>query len=242
MQLSVPTDQGDDIAFECAETWVSRWVCEAILQGKTYPLIRFVEDVSVVVDVGANCGATTVFLARCYPDATVHALEPAVEPHSYLARNVADMVQVTTHQIGLDDHDATVPLYHGAEDSITGSTTRRDINVEASEQITLRDARSWAQEHQIEHIDVLKLDVEGCEVAVLESLRPLLPTVKVLYVEYDSREARRRIDDLLRSTHELYFAMFQALDQGECIYLHRDLADHPDANPQILDLLRPDPG
>jgi hypothetical protein len=73
------------------------------------------------------------------------------------------------------------------------------------------------------------VDVEGCEVQVLEGLASLLPTVKVLYVEYDSRVARRAIDSLLAPTHELYLAMLMALDQGECMYVRKDLADHPQA-------------
>ena len=239
MELTVPTDEGEDIRFECADTWVSKWVCEAILQGKTYPLLGFVDEVTTIFDVGANCGATAVFLARAYPQATVHAFEPAAEPYGYLNRNVASLPNVTAHRIGLGDRDEVVPLFHGVEDSITGSVLHRDINRADSEQITLRAAGAWAAERGIERIDLMKVDVEGCEVAVLESLEHLLPTVKVLYVEYDSRTARRRIDDILRPTHDLYFAMFQALDQGECVYLHRDLADHPDANQQILDLLRP---
>ena len=95
--------------------------------------------------------------------------------------------------------------------------------------IQLRSAAGWAAEHGIERIDILKVDVEGCEIDVLGSLAPLLPTVKVLYVEYDSRQARRDIDRLLAPTHELYLAMMMALDQGECLYLRKDLADHPDA-------------
>jgi hypothetical protein len=74
-------------------------------------------------------------------------------------------------------------------------------------------------------------------VAVLHSLLPLIPTVKVLYVEYESRQDRRTIDALLAPTHELYFSMMMALDQGECVYLHRDLADHPDAVPRLKEIV-----
>ena len=63
---------------------------------------------------------------------------------------------------------------------------------------------------------------------MLESLAPLLPTVKVLYVEYDSRQARRALARLLDPTHELYVGkMF--LDQGECTYLRSDFASDPAA-------------
>ena len=85
----------------------------------------------------------------------------------------------------------------------------------------MRAAGAWAAEHGIERIDVLKVDVE---VEVLESLADLLPTVKVLYVEYGSREIRRDIARLVDPTHELYDGVMY-LDQGECVYLNRELVD-----------------
>ncbi|MET0902827.1 MAG: hypothetical protein ABWZ52_06285, partial [Acidimicrobiales bacterium] len=72
MRFTVDGDDGAPIDFECGDTLVSRWVCEEILAGKTYPYLPFVPDVRVVFDVGANCGAATVHFARHYPDAAIH--------------------------------------------------------------------------------------------------------------------------------------------------------------------------
>src|SRR5690606_19287103 len=82
---------------------------------------------------------------------------------------------------------------------------------------------AWAADQGIDGIDILKVDVEGAEIEVMSGLAPLLPTVKVLYVEYDSREARKEVGRLLDATHELYTGMM-FLDQGECTYLRSDLA------------------
>jgi hypothetical protein len=102
--------------------------------------------------------------------------------------------------------------------------------------VEIRDAGSWASENAIDRIDVLKVDVEGAEVEVLQSLGSLLPTVKVLYVEYDSRHARRAIAALIEETHELYVGSL-LLDQGEIIYLRRDLADDPAATEHLRQML-----
>lgn len=233
MELTIPTDDGEPIRFECADTWVSRWVCEPILQGKTYPHLDFVDDVQVVVDAGANCGAATVHFARHHPGAAVHAFEPATEPRGYLERNTAGLPNVTVHPVGLADRDEHVPLYHGVDDSITGSVLHRSVNRADSELIELRAAGPYLAGLGLERIDIMKLDVEGCEVPVLESIGSLIPTIKVLYVEYDSRRARRAIDDLLRDTHELYLAMMMALDQGECIYVRSDIAEGLDGDEEI---------
>ncbi len=224
MRFTVESDDGTPIDFECADTLVSRWTCGEILAGKTYPFLPFVDDVHVVFDVGANCGATTVHLARHYPNAAVHSFEPAAEPRSILERNAAHYANVSVHPIGLGAADEVVPLYKGDGDAGMGSVFRRSVNRDESEPVQLRAARGWATEHGIDRIDVLKVDVEGSEVNVIESLVGLLPTVKVLYLEYDSRLSRRTLDHILEPTHDLYTGLI-FLDQGECIYLRKDLAD-----------------
>jgi len=224
MQFTVVGDDGTPFDFECADTITSRWVCRQILVGKTYPVVPFADDVRIVFDVGANCGAATVHFARRYPDATIHAFEPGSEAGAILQRNAAGFPNVQVHGFGLHSVDQVVPLYKGREDTILGSVFRRDINVDESEPVQLRAGGAWAAEQGIRRIDVLKVDVEGCEVDVLESLVPLLATVKVLYVEYDSRAARREVARLVGATHELYTGVM-FLDQGECVYLRKDLAD-----------------
>jgi len=86
MKFTVDADLDTAFEFECADTIVSRWLCGQILEGKTYPYLDFVDDVQVVFDVGANCGATSVHLARHYPDAEIHAFEPGSEARAILER------------------------------------------------------------------------------------------------------------------------------------------------------------
>ena len=228
MKLVAREGYGPPIEFECFDNWLSRWTCEPILDGKTYPALPGVDDVSMVVDVGANCGAASVYFARCYPAATVHAIEPGSAPFDLLARNTRDLENVQLHKLGLFSVDREATLYAGIHDAGTASIfARAGRNSERSEQVTLREARRWLDEQGIESIDVLKVDVEGSELEILGSIRDVLPTVRALYVEYDSVRARRVIDHWLEPTHELvHGAMF--LDHGEVIYAHRDLLTDPD--------------
>jgi FkbM family methyltransferase len=182
-----------------------------------------VGDVEVVFDVGANCGAASVYFARHYPTAEVHAFEPGSEPRARLDRNAAVCPNVVVHPFGLHSVDQSVRLYKGDGDTGLGSVFRRSVNLDESEPVELQAAGPWATRSGIDHIDVLKIDVEGCEVDVLESLASFLPTVKALYVEYDSRHARKRIDDIVEATHDMYKGLV-FLDQGECLYLRKDIA------------------
>ena len=235
MRFASTFDDGAPVEFECEDNIVSRWVCESILRGETYPHLPFLGDVGVILDVGANCGATTVYLAHHHPDAAIHCFEPAPIPRARLEHNVAAMERVQVHPFGLHDHDATVDLHVGIGSGMS-SVVHTDDPDARIERIEVRDAGRWSNDQGIDAIDILKVDVEGLETQVLASLAHLLPTVKVCYLEYDSRHDRRRIADLFAPTHDLYLGMM-FLDQGECIYLRRDLADHPDAGAR-LDTIR----
>lgn len=235
MHFTAEDETGATTAFECPDTMASRMTCGAILEGRTYPHIPFTSDVRVILDVGANCGATAVDLARRHPDAVVHAFEPGSEARSYLLRNAAAYPNVVVHPFGLHAADREVTLYVQEGDLGQASVIPQRDGETVTETVVLRSAAGWLAEAGIDRVDILKVDVEGVEVEVLESLAPVLAEVQVLYVEYDSRSARRRIDALLDPSHELYVAALM-LDQGECLYLRADLADHPGALPRLREI------
>lgn len=232
MRLTVRSDDGHPIEFECPDSVASRWTNVPILEGRTYPFLPFVDDVRIVFDVGANCGAASVHFARHHPAATIHAFEPGREARSYLERNVVALPNVRVHPFGLYTEDRQARLYRGDDDLGKASVTRRDVNLDESEPVELRAGGAWAAAQGIRRIDILKVDVEGCEVEVLASLVGLLPTVKVLFVEYSSRHDRKVLGRLLDATHELYIGK-QFLDQGECAYLRADLAELDAATEQL---------
>ena len=236
MILEATTAGGAPMSLDCPDNLASRWTCEAILQGRTYPDVPFIGEVRTVVDAGATVGAASVYFAHHHPDAAVHAVEPARAALDYLERNVAGLPNVRVHPVGLADADADAVLFHHPTD--LGQSSLVDAGDDAgSESVSVRAAGAWAAEAGIDAIDVLKIDVEGLEVAVLESLGDLVAGVKALYVEYDDRAARRRIEELLAPTHELYLGMV-FLDQGECTYLRSDLVvDRAPAREHLRSLL-----
>jgi precorrin-6B methylase 2 len=95
--------------------------------------------------------------------------------------------------------------------------------------------RAWVADQGLERIDVLNVEGDAAEESLLASITDLLPAIRVLYLEYRSRAARRAEARLLGSTHELYRSI-AFLDHGRSIYLRRDLADHPDAARRLLEL------
>lgn len=239
MKLTIELDDADPFDFECEDTIASAWVSKGILSNQTYPVMPWVDDVRVVLDAGGNCGAAAVHFARHYPAATIHTFEPGSHQRAFLERNAVSHQGIRIHPIALHRQDGEMPLYQGDSDSGMSSLVASDWATESRETVMVRSAGGWAAEHGVDRIDVLKLDVEGSEVDVLESLGSLLSTVKVLYVEYDSRDARRDIDRILEPTHDLYAGKV-FLDQGELVYLSKHEANRPEATEHLRSVFAPD--
>ena len=201
MKLTAQHGEPPPVEFECFDTWLSQLISEGILAGETYPRLPGIDAVSTIVDVGANCGAASVYFARCYPGATVHAIEPGRDAFALLDRNARTCPNIRAYKVGLHARDGTGRLYGGIHDAATASIHKRPgVNTELSEEVPLREARAWLLEQGIRSIDLLKLDAEGCEVEILANIREFMPSLSVLYVEYDGIGARRQIDGLVDST------------------------------------------
>lgn len=142
-----------------------------------------------VLDVGANVGDSSVAFAM--RGAHVHAFEPLPSLQRYLERNTAlnglgD--RITVHAVALSDRDATATVRVRAGGSANASCVaaraeprHRADNV--TEEMRLVEAGRYLADHGIAHADVIKLDCEGCEYALLRNtdlLRKLRPQRIVL--------------------------------------------------------------
>jgi FkbM family methyltransferase len=218
---------GEDLEFESFSNCLSRVTAEAILSGKTYPVIPFVRDVDVVMDVGGNVGAAAVFFSHAYPDATIHSFEPGSWAYRLLKANTDARPNVQAHNFGLYPRDTSLPLYRGKYDSGMSSVAKSESTTEKSELVALRSVAAWLEENSIAAIDILKIDAEGCEVPILEALGDLRAKVKVVYLEYHSDDDRKAFDRLLGDTHLLMHGQMM-LHLGEVTYVAKDAYESED--------------
>jgi FkbM family methyltransferase len=222
--MRVPFDWGGATReIECFDNWLSRIACAEIVEGRSYVHLDFVADVKVVMDIGANVGAATVYFSLHYPEAKIFSFEPARAPYELLVANTRDLDNVCTYNFGLfSSNQEDIPLYSGALDSGTASIGNSDMTSAASEAVTLRSVHDWLAEHSIARIDVLKIDTEGCEVPIMRALRDLIPSIKVIYLEYHSEDDRREIDRMLEDSHALVSGRIAIVHRGELTYVAKD--------------------
>ena len=208
---------GGNYAFKHFDNDICRAVINNIVVGKSYPKVEFVADVRTIVDAGA----ASIYFAALYPDARVHAFEPAPENFALLAENTAPFGKITAHEVGLFDTDKEAPLYEGEYDPSTNSVGDSGLNTRRSRMVKLKDAKPFLHGIEVDGIDILKLDTEGCEVPILRSLAEMISTIRVIYVEYHDDNDRRVIDDLLSKDHILSGADAIEPHRGELCYVAR---------------------
>ena len=200
-----------------------------ILRGLDYPLLGHGYEPELIVDIGANIGATALYFADAYPWANIFCYEPSPSTYSYLERNARAAANVRTFNFGLSDADAEVKLYLGRSQCLQHSTIP-SIEVGAAFEVISVKRASAALQGVIAEGCILKIDTEGCEVPILEDLRPHLALVDVIYLEYHSERDRRRIDELLAPSFSLWSSAAQVLHRGNLAYVSHNVL------PQIPEL------
>ncbi len=163
-------------------------------------LRRLLAPDAVFVDAGANQGEFTVCAASCVPNGHVIAFEPFPAARERLGRNVAGnrFENVTVHSVGLSDNNQDDIPFYGADSEFSDGTQNIGLqtlfgvpgrNVLLTH-INLRRLDDLLPSGQ--RVDVMKIDVEGAELAVMkgaeETIRREKPAI-IFEANHETSEA-----------------------------------------------------
>lgn len=140
-------------------------------------LISTVHEGNVIFDVGANVGLYSVLLAKAVGDrGQVIAFEPEGECYQHLQDNLKlnGLTNVRAFRKALGERCCEAKLYRGeenADSSLVGPPTGTDIGHELVEIV---EGDEFAKAEGLPVPQLVKIDVEGYEYAVLQGLRRTL--------------------------------------------------------------------
>ena len=136
------------------------------------------ENVKVVLDIGANIGAATVFLSEMYLAATIHAFEPVPDNFEILEQNAASRGRadsIQCHHLALSDRDGELQLIHSPGANNYGGWSFYQRGASGNEEkisVPVRKSGDFVRELGLDRIDVIKIDTEGAEKEILHGLTP----------------------------------------------------------------------
>jgi len=142
-----------------------------------------------ILDCGSNIGLASLYFKRAYPGARITAYEADPDLCAMTARNLqrngAGDVEVVQAALWTANGRVTFRAEgsdSGMIDGLAGVVDAKGISVPS---LRLRDVL------ERERIDLLKLDIEGAECAVLEDCEPVLDRVNAIVMdlhEFDPRD------------------------------------------------------
>jgi FkbM family methyltransferase len=152
-----------------------------------------------VVDIGANVGAFT--LVQAARGGRVFAVEP--NPDTY--RNLTQALRVNQLQgrvqttlAGAGESEGSAVLSVPGRSTISASLLERTPENEQRGRVVPRiTLDALARNHHLDHIDLLKVDAEGSEMAVLRGGSHVLRQVDRIQIEYHSPALRDEVTTLL---------------------------------------------
>jgi FkbM family methyltransferase len=152
---------------------------------------------STVLDLGANIGSFALLLHSLHPDVPFRgvAFEPFPENFELLERNLAanDVRSFRAERLAISAVDGDVRLRTDrTPDTVTISDEGEGMYVPS------RRLSTYCSEHEIDRIDLLKLDVEGAEHEIVDGDYAFLCSAAArVLVEYHDLDDVRTLDSLV---------------------------------------------
>lgn len=177
-----------------------------ILSGQDFPVEDLPEDFNprLIVDIGANSGASTLYFNHHFPDAKIVSYEPSVYNFPFLEHNTAGIRNVTTVNCALSNENGTRPLFYGSgAQSHTFSLLEFTEN-RGREMVEVRRVSEEFIAHKMTQISILKLSAEACELNILSDLFENVPNLNILflYIEYHGGTVRELLEQMLGREYE----------------------------------------
>lgn len=172
--------------------------------------IEYQKRTITILDIGANIGAFAVWATYKWPNANIFCYEPIDMNYEYLIKNTADKEKIKCFNVAVGANEERCRhMYYGRDNrgqcSFYKSPEQRDhgtvVNV-----IPAADLPA---------ADIVKLDVEGAEIEILENIK-IKPDIYL--IEYHSPAKRVKIAEIL-SDYTLVESKMGNLTRGGLKYI-----------------------
>lgn len=174
----------------------------------------------VIIDAGAHIGMATLYFKKLYPAARVTAIEPLPQNLELLEQNLWEnrLDDVTVVKAALAAQAGHTTLHFDVSKDEWFSTASFSPGAWNGQQKTQSVSVTTVTVSQYinETVDLLKLDIEGAEQAVLREAEASLPRVKRMLIEFHPI-AHQSLTSLLEFLSELNFKITLWKDGREIV-------------------------
>ncbi|HYT60738.1 MAG TPA: FkbM family methyltransferase [Haliangiales bacterium] len=162
---------------------------DAEVNGERFLLRQAAPHIALALDVGANVGEWTQYLIDRNPNCTVHAFEASPGTFPHLRQRFGGRPNVIPHHLGLAAVQGTLEFNdHGGKSCLSSFVRQAEIDPtpgmrRVTVPVTTVDA--FAGDHQLAHIDFVKLDTEGYEMPILRGMEASLAARRISVIQFE---------------------------------------------------------
>lgn len=173
-------------------------------------------DIETIVDLGANIGLSSLYFQYRFPKAMITCVEPVQDNIDVLTKNKnQNKFNWNIVKGAIQDKEGTVTLHPNewwssstVTEKVANSRENKDGRLEKILKMPTEDVNAYTLDSimsmsNMDHIDILKMDIEGAEEDTILNAGEWIKNVKILIVEIHVKYVnRQKIEDKL---HELGF-------------------------------------
>jgi FkbM family methyltransferase len=171
-----------------------------------------------IFDVGAHIGLTAIEFSDEFPQATVYAFEPHPGNFARMKSNLVGKPEVKLFQRGLGSEAGELPFHFDPEHPSMARVAAHGEPV--TDTIPVDTVDSFCAANGIQSIDLMKIDVEGHEIPVLEGAVKMLSEGRIAILRIETAidpdiAYHTQLWDLCDTLHPHGYRLFGFYDQAE---------------------------
>jgi FkbM family methyltransferase len=186
-------------------------------------ILEKIKKASIIFDIGANIGSTSLYFSKLNPEAKIHSFEPNGKTFNRLLDNIQlnNCSIISMYNLGFGEVKSEVKLYEVDEHN-PGMNRILPDNINFPFTIIKIDTiDDFCRLNTIDKIDFIKIDVEGYEYAVLAGGINIIKNSKpLIFLELDDnnlRDNNRSAQELIMLLEKMNYKEIQRADTREKI-------------------------
>jgi FkbM family methyltransferase len=167
-------------------------------------LFNVVDSRPIIIDCGSNIGLSLIFFKMNYPNSIIYGFEPDIDNFNTLLSNISGYnfkdINISSDAVWIEEG---VLLNFNGENN---ESSRLSFQDKSTSSIKVKTTRLRDLIVKLENISLLKIDIEGAEVEVLNDCKDVLNNCENIFVEYHSFYGQKQeLDKILQILTNLNF-------------------------------------
>ncbi len=173
--------------------------------------VKLCSKANVIVDVGSNTGVFSLIAKTVAPRAEVYAFEPVDRVFQKLEHNNRlNNFDIRSFKLALSNYNGNAVIYDTDTEHVYSVTVNKNLyspNREVKKtEIPVITFQSFIEQHKLQRVDIMKIDVETHEPEVLEGFGVYLEKFRpAMLIEILDDEVGEKVEGIVAGLDYLYF-------------------------------------